>query len=281
MPCLLQDVQEGALFRKVAADHQRVRQGVLPDRRAEAHRIVSGPQAALLHLQGPGRHQRQPRRRAHRFVGQIFRRHDRVGQPQADHRLRVQCVAGVVEFVNRLGMGQERQDQEGRQGAVADFRLRQPRGLRDDGQIGGHGNGGPGADRMAVDRRDRRLAQVPDLEEQLGIGADQAFERRDRAVLDQRQVPTGGEGAVAGPGQDHRAHVLVRLEDVQRVNEFAVGHGHTQGVQLFRPVDDDPADRAPALQRVPFDGYVPIVHAAASPCLLRRPRPNVFHGLTF
>jgi hypothetical protein len=161
---------------------------------------------------------------------------------------------------------------------VPDLGLAEARVLGGDGEIAGQRHARAGADRVAVERRDHRLALVPDLEEELEIRAHQRFELVERRVGDLLHVPAGAEGALAGAGEHDRADAGIGRERVERPDDLAVGDRHAQRVQAIGPVDPDLGDRPACLD----DDVLVFVHACPFPW--RRPasrrgagRESIFH----
>src|SRR3954454_2330251 len=145
-----------------------------------------------------------------------------LGSPQADDARQALSRAGA------------RNDPE------PEFRLAELRGIRSDAQIARERKLAAAAERIAVDRRDRRTRKAVDLCEERRVDRGEPFIAA--ALADVVDVGPRDERGLTGAGDDHHADRVVAGKRLQRGAHGADGL-EIEGVLDVGAIDDDRGDR--------------------------------------
>ena len=183
------------------------------------------------------------------FGGQVRRRHDAVDEPETMRLLRADLLAGQKELERPAGADKTRQPLRA---AVAgdepevDLRLAELRRVGGDAQRARHRQLAAAAERVAVDRGDRGLAELLDEIEDL-LAAERVLAPARRTLLGQLvDVGAGHERLLARAGDDHHADGVIGFEHLERLAQF-VERPQAQGVEDARTIDRHPRDGIVAL----------------------------------
>ena len=139
--------------------------------------------------------------------------------------------------------------------AEIDLRLTDPRRVGGDAKRARHRQLAPAAQRVAVDRRDHRLAEILDEIEDVLPGERMLAAGRRRLDGELVDVGPGDERLVAGAGQDDDANGFVAASRSRMARPQLVERGRVERVENLRPVDRDDGDGAVALDQKVVKGH--------------------------